>query len=152
MNKKLVEKNIERYFLEFAPMNYYREPNRATRHSCGYDFYISEDITIQPHSTALIDTNTMAHMNKDEMLSLSLRSGLSFKKTLFLCNPPGRIDMDYWMKDQIRFILHNYGDKPIQLKQGERIGQGVFQKYLITKEDSFDEGNERIGGFGSTGK
>ena len=34
------------------------------------------------------------------------------------------------------------------IKKGEAIGQGIFQKYLITDEDNAE--GKRSGGFGST--
>ena len=38
----------------------------------------------------------------------------------------------------------------IEIKKGEVIGQAIFQKYLVSDDDSAE--GERLGGFGSTNK
>lgn len=38
----------------------------------------------------------------------------------------------------------------IELKKGDRIGQGVIHNYSVTDDDKSE--NERIGGYGSTGR
>lgn len=48
------------------------------------------------------------------------------------------------------FAFYNIKEEDIEIKKGEAIGQGLFQKYLITDDDNAN--GERIGGFGSTGK
>ena len=41
-------------------------------------------------------------------------------------------------------------EEDIIIKKGEAIGQGIFQKYLVTDDDRAE--GERLGGFGSTTK
>ena len=48
------------------------------------------------------------------------------------------------------FAFYNIKDEDIEIKKGEAIGQGVFQKYLVV-DDDIAEGT-RTGGFGSTNK
>ena len=48
------------------------------------------------------------------------------------------------------FAFYNIKDEDIVIKKGEAIGQGVFQKYLVTEDDNAE--GERVGGFGSTSK
>ena len=48
------------------------------------------------------------------------------------------------------FAFVNIGRKDYIVKKGDRIGQGVFQKFLLT-DDDISVGT-RISGFGSTGK
>ena len=38
----------------------------------------------------------------------------------------------------------------VVIEKGEKLGQGIFQKYLITDDDNAE--GVRRGGFGSTGK
>lgn len=45
----------------------------------------------------------------------------------------------------------NYGVRPIHIKKGERVAQGIFMKYLRTDNDA-PVSRQRIGGFGSTKK
>ena len=46
------------------------------------------------------------------------------------------------------FAFYNIKEEDIIVKKGDAIGQAVFQKYLITDDDSAE--GERTGGFGST--
>jgi dUTP pyrophosphatase len=46
------------------------------------------------------------------------------------------------------FQFYNFFPFDIEIKKGERIGQGIFKKYLKS-DDDISEG-ERQGGFGST--
>ena len=50
----------------------------------------------------------------------------------------------------IGFKLKNLTDKTIEIKAGERIMQGIFEKYLIVDDDECEK--IRVGGIGSSGK
>lgn len=92
-------------------------------------------------------------MNKGEMLLLFPRSSLGFKYYCRLANTVGVIDSDYYNSDNEGHIwvkLRNEGDKAMFIKSGEGICQGVFIPFLLTDNDSFDVGNVRNGGIGST--
>ena len=43
----------------------------------------------------------------------------------------------------------NIGREPVAIKQGERIAQGIFTRYLTVEDD--EATGDRTGGFGSTG-
>ncbi len=66
----------------------------------------------------------------------------------------GDRDADYYGNadndGNIMFAFTNHGDRPLEVKAGERIGQGVFLRYLTVDDD--DASGERSGGFGSTGR
>ena len=66
----------------------------------------------------------------------------------------GVIDSDYYGNPDndghIMFAFYNIKDEDIQIKKGDAIGQGIFQKFLITDGDIST--GERTGGFGSTNK
>ena len=72
-----------------------------------------------------------------------------------VANTIGVIDSDYYGNvsndGNLGFRLYNYGDTPYEIKAGDKIGQGVFMKYL-TVDDEEEITNERVGGFGSTVK
>jgi dUTP pyrophosphatase len=92
-------------------------------------------------------------MEADEELRLSIRSGLS-GKGLLLTNGIGIVDADYYNNEEnegnIAFRFINLSDVPVEIKAGDRIGQGVFAKYLTTYDDNAS--GVRKGGFGSTGR
>ena len=48
------------------------------------------------------------------------------------------------------FAFYNIKSEDIEIKKGEVIGQAIFQKYLVSDDDSAE--GERLGGFGSTNK
>ena len=46
------------------------------------------------------------------------------------------------------FAFYNLGTEPVTIEKGYAIGQGIFQKYLVTEDDNAD--GKRTGGFGSS--
>lgn len=128
-------------------------PKRATKGSAGYDFYVLEEAIIPPHQAHIFSTGVKACMNPDEVLMLFVRSSLGIKKHLVLANGTGVVDFDYFNNSDneghIMIALHNTSNMPQQVDAGERVAQGIFQKYLITDDD--DAEAERDGGIGSTG-
>jgi dUTP pyrophosphatase len=126
-------------------------PARATEHSAGYDFYSPVDAVIQPNESVMIWTDVKAHMYYDNVLMLFVRSSMG-KHPVVIANGTGIIDSDYYGNadndGNIGFRLFNLGDTPYEIKIGDRIGQGVFTKYLIVKDDNTTD--KRTGGFGSS--
>lgn len=122
-------------------------PTRGTRESAGYDFYLPEDVSIRPGETKIVKTHVTAYMHDNEFLDLRLRSSLSLRGLIEL-NGCGVIDADYHGHD-IGFILHNISDQVIEMKKGDRIGQGIFMQYELADRDMVMS-EERTGGFGST--
>ena len=129
-------------------------PQRATKHSAGYDIYSPIDITIQPKTAEMIWTNVKAQFNTDEVLLLCVTSGMG-KRCIMVANTIGVIDCDYYGNvsndGNLGFRLYNYGNEPYEIKAGDKIGQGIFLKYL-TVDDEPEIDNVRVGGFGSTVK
>ena len=129
-------------------------PKRATKFSAGYDFYSPIDITVPAQSTALVWTNVKAQFEQDEVLILCVTSGMG-KRGLMLANNLGIIDCDYYGNvgndGNIGFRLYNFTDSDYLIKAGDKIGQGIFTKFL-TVDDEKDIDKVRLGGFGSTDK
>jgi len=131
-------------------------PVRSTKNSAGYDIEAAEDVTIPAfklgQKPVLVKTGLKAYMQSDEVLILANRSSNPGKKGLILANSIGVVDSDYYGNPDndghIMFAFFNFKDEDIEIKKGERIGQGMFQKYLVTDNDI--AGGERTGGFGST--
>ncbi len=94
-------------------------------------------------------------MPEDEVLILANRSSNTFKRNLSLPNGIGVIDSDYYNnpnnEGEIFIQVLNYGVRPLKIKKGERVAQGIFIKYLKTDDDQPIE-SQRLSGFGSTGK
>ena len=124
-------------------------PERQTKDSAGYDFYVIEDVEIPAYGTVMLPTNVKAYMQEDEVLMLYARSSLAIKRGLILQNTTGIIDSDFF-PHEIKVALRNTTDKPVKLLKNERCAQGIFLKYLVSDNGNLD--NTRDGGIGSTRK
>lgn len=145
-------------------------PVRKTNASAGYDFEAAESLIVPSIwkvlaekvfigeatglKATLIPTGIKSYMLDDEYLQLSIRSGTALKTGLILANGVGVVDSDYYNnpdnEGHIMFPVHNLGFRDKLIKKGERIGQGLFLKYLKVDDDISD--GTRTGGFGSTDK
>ena len=133
-------------------------PVRKTKYSAGYDIEAAEDCTIpafkRGDKPTLVKTGLKAFMQEDEMLLLYNRSSNPGKKGLVLANGVGVVDKDYYGNPDndghVMFAFYNIKSEPVEIKKGDVIGQGVFQKYFVTDDDNADA--QRLGGFGSTSK
>ena len=144
---------VSEKFLEYGKKDIIL-PKRATQNSAGYDFVSPIEIVIQPKTCELVWTNIKAQFEKDEVLLLCVTSGMG-KRGLMLANNVGIIDSDYFENPNndgnIGFRLYNFKDVPYVVKEGEKIGQGIFMKFL-TVSDEEEIIQKRVGGFGSTDK
>lgn len=127
-------------------------PTRATKNSIGYDFYSPIAVDIEPMHSQMIWTDVKAIFNSDEALLINVRSSMG-KQPVMISNTQGWIESDYANNPDndgnIGFRLFNLGDTIYTVHVGDRIGQGMFIKYLTTDDDN--ETSTRNGGFGSTG-
>ena len=102
----------------------------------------------------LVPTGIKCQLAADHYLELSVRSSTPLKYWLILANGVGIIDGDYYNnpdnEGHIYFQLINLSPFDIQLKKGDKIGQGIIKKYEVTDDDDKYEKKERAGGFGST--
>lgn len=102
----------------------------------------------------LVSTGMKCYLNPGQYLELSVRSSTPLKHWLICGNSVGIIDADYCdnpdNEGEIFFQLINLSPFAIQLKRGDKIGQGIIKTYGITDDDSAT--GERLGGFGSTNK
>lgn len=124
-------------------------PVRSTLYSAGYDFFASEDMEQKfvPNTIIMVPTGIKVKMPKDNVLIMANRSSNPKKLGLFLANGIGIIDADY--PGEIMFPF--YVKDTIEIKKGQRLGQGVFTNFLTVANDQPLQ-QERQGGFGSTGK
>lgn len=131
---------------------YYRLPERATVGSAGYDFYNPKKVVCKAHEITMIHTGIKAKFAQDEVLLLVNRSSNPKKKGLIIPNSIGIIDSDYYDNEdnegEMAFAFYNIKDEDTVIEQGEKLGQGIFMSYGITKDDNAK--GTRTGGFGST--
>ena len=100
---------------------------------------------------ALIGTGLKATVGPGYEIQVRPRSGLALNKGLTVLNTPGTIDEAY--RDEICVILINQSRKDQVISFGERIAQLVVAPILYTEVQEVTnlDGNDRQGGFGSTG-
>ena len=108
-------------------------PKRSTSGSAGYDIFSPVDAIIPPHEKLKIDTNLKVKMNKNEFLMLCPRSSMGVRG-ITLANGVGIIDSDFYGNPtndgKFGFLLVNNTDIPFEIKKHDKIGQGIFMKYL----------------------
>lgn len=125
-------------------------PKRATKNSAAYDFYSNEDCAILPNGIVKLWTDVKVYMQPDEFLMLDVRSSMGGR--FMLANTIGIVDSDYYNNEDnegnIGIFLKNISDDPQIIHVGDKIGQGLFVKYLTTDDDKTTK--IRKGGFGST--
>lgn len=153
-------------------------PQYAHISDSGLDLYAIEDITLKPGEKALIRTGIKVALPPGYELQVRPKSGRALKTELRVANTPGTIDQGY--RDEIKVIMENI-DPPIrsinisnwdennnvvhfsdiEFGQSYTIGKGEKFAQLVLAEtpkvsfyrvDSVaDIGEDRGGGFGSTG-
>lgn len=123
-------------------------PVYKTKFSAGADLTAATGVWIAPGETKLIPTGAYmpAGIPSNQCGILALRSSVALNSPLILKNGIGVIDPDY--NDEIKVMVTNIGKESYHVIAGNRIAQLVivpfFQAYPVM-------GQERLGGFGSTG-
>lgn len=114
----------------------------------------SSELILKHFKPTLVHTGIKAYMLEDEVLELYNRSGNPFKLGLVLANGVGVVDSDYYSCEdndgEIMFAFYNFLPYDVKINRGERIGQGVFKKFLRPDKALVDS-TVREGGFNSTG-
>lgn len=158
LDYKLTDQHVE-FLRPEAIYDGIKLPKRATKGSAGYDFFAPYAFDLYPGEETLIPLGIRVFMQQGEVLEIYPRSGLGFKFFIRLANTAGIIDSDYYNaknEGHIWLKIRNespYGSrKVLDVENGEAICQGIFIPFLLTDYDSFDVGEQRTGGFGSTSK
>lgn len=117
------------------------------------DIYADEDVTILPGCTVPVSTGIAFAIPDGFVVHVYARSGLSLKTNLRLANSVGVIDAGY--RDELKILCWNAGNEPIIIEKGMRIAQmDIMQSPAIEfyeVENVKDFGEDRMGGFGSSG-
>lgn len=130
-------------------------PIRSDDGSAGYDFYSPVDVEIYPGAQATIWTDVKSYMQKDEVLKIYPRSSMGIKFGVSLANTTGIIDSSYYGNPDndgnIGICIVNNSKEVYSVSQGDRIGQGIFQKFLVADNDNVLN-EKRLSGIGHSGK
>ena len=113
------------------------------------DLYSVHAAVIEPGKTALVATGLAMAFPADYGALVEDRSGLAVKGITTLA---GVIDPGY--RGELKVVLTNVTDAPIELAAGDRIAQlRIVQRLQASFEevDDLDDTHRGDGGFGSTG-
>jgi dUTP pyrophosphatase len=129
-------------------------PTYAHDTDAGADVYAPDDVVIAPGARGqMVDTGFKMAMAPGWYMAVCPRSGLSYKTTMRIANTPGTVDADY--RDNVGILIDNLSDETIVIKAGDRIAQFVLHPVYrfkgVATEDVNQIGENRGGGFGSTG-
>ncbi len=141
-------------------------PSYGSDGAAGFDFYALEDVLIVPGETMLIKTGIAMEIPPGYEVQVRPRSGMSLKTTFRVANAPGTIDSDY--RGECCIVGHNSSPpekrkisgtfimvKPIEIKKGDRIAQGVLNKVpqaYFEVVDELDFTERGVNGFGASGQ
>lgn len=127
-------------------------PAYASEGDAGLDLCALEGTVIKPGERALVKTGIAIELEPYTVGLVCSRSGLAYKKGVFVLNAPGIIDSGY--RGDVGVILQNSGAEDFEIEAGDRIAQLVIQEFVSVKLVEVDEVSSSTrgeGGFGSTG-
>lgn len=129
-------------------------PTRATAQSAGYDVRSAEPtFVLAPGQVKPVSTGLVMELPRGVECQVRPRSGLAARHGITLPNSPGTIDPDY--RGELKVLLMNLGQDPVEVARGERVAQLVFARFEApTVEEALElsETHRGEGGFGSTGR
>lgn len=151
---------------EGATLPFYANPGDA-----GMDVCAAEEVILAPGETKIVPTGLKLAIPQGFEVQVRPRSGVSLKTPLRITNSPGTIDSGY--RDELGIIISNISETCLSneeylevtgkgnqkgtyiIKKGDRIAQLVLQRVprmkLVVVESVKEIGENRGGGFGSTG-
>ena len=130
-------------------------PAYQTAGAAGMDLQAAlgpDTVTLLPGMRMAVPTGLHLSMPPTMEAQIRPRSGLALKQGVTVVNAPGTIDSDY--RGEIKILLINLGQEPVEITDGMRIAQMVLAPILrpkITHRDTLDDTERGSGGFGSTG-
>lgn len=121
----------------------------------GYDVFSLESVLLEPHRTVRVRTGISVearHPATDAPLGLLVRDRSSMASR-GIATTAGVIDAGY--RGEVQIVMTNLGERPIELKAGEKIAQMIPVPVLTgdVREVEVLEDSARLGkGFGSSGQ
>ncbi len=129
-------------------------PAYQTPGSAGMDLRAAIDtpLVLMPGERTAVPTGLRMALPAGHEGQVRPRSGLAFKHGLTVANAPGTIDADY--RGEVKVLLVNLGDQPVEITRGMRVAQLVVAPVVQVAVEAvadLDETARGAGGFGSTG-
>ena len=103
-----------------------RLPSYGSAQAAGADLYacLTEAMTIAPGETVFVPTGIALEVPLGCAGLIYARSGMACKRGLAPANKVGVVDSDY--RGEIIVALHNHGNVPQTVENGERVAQFVI--------------------------
>ncbi|WP_419815563.1 dUTP diphosphatase [Glacieibacterium sp.] len=129
-------------------------PAYASPGAAGMDVVaaVEKPLMLNPGKRAAVPTGLCIAIPEGYEVQVRPRSGLALKQGLTVLNAPGTIDSDY--RGEVKVLLVNFGNEPVEIQRGMRIAQLVVAPVTRARwdeVDSLDDTARGSGGFGSTG-
>jgi dUTP pyrophosphatase len=129
-------------------------PSYQTELASGFDVraQIDSKLILLPGARAMIPTGMSFEIPAGYEIQARPRSGLAAKQGISVLNTPGTIDADY--RGEVKIILINLGQEPVEIKDQDRIAQLVLCPVIQANFELVEELGDSMrgaGGFGSTG-
>lgn len=125
-------------------------PKQETMDAAGYDLRAAEPVTIWPGDRVAIPCGFAVAVPAGMVGLIWPRSGMAVNKGIDTL--AGVVDADY--RGELKAVLINHGEEPVQIHVGDRIAQLVvtncYQSHLVEIEE-LDATERGAGCFGSTG-
>jgi dUTP pyrophosphatase len=127
-------------------------PRYETAGAAGFDLSASQDMTVQPGEVTLVPTGLVIEVPPNTFLGVFARSSTPLKRGLMVANGVGVVDPDYCgPADEVKIEVYNFTARPVHIKAGDRIAQGIVIPAIRVEWDETAELNaESRGGFGAT--
>jgi dUTP pyrophosphatase len=127
-------------------------PEYASEGAAGMDLRAAEGFVLGPLERRSVGTGLRIALPAGFEAQIRPRSGLASRHGLTMVNSPGTVDSDY--RGEVRVLMVNLGDAPVEVAAGDRIAQLVVAPVSRVRWDVVDELPETArgtAGFGSTG-
>ena len=130
-------------------------PAYQTAHAAGMDLMadVEGPVTLKPGERAAIPTGVALQIPEGFEGQVRPRSGRAISEGLALVNAPGTIDADY--RGEVKVVLINLGDRPIEIRPADRIAQLVVAPVAraeVQEVERLEDSVRGPGGFGHTGR
>ena len=129
-------------------------PAYETAGAAGFDLASSVEMTVEPGQVALVPTGLVIEVPAGHLLGVFARSSTPLKRGLMVANGVGVVDADYCgPADEIKIEVLNFTAKPVTIRRGDRLAQGVILPFVRAEWHEEQAINRPTrGGFGATDK
>jgi dUTP pyrophosphatase len=130
-------------------------PAYHSAHAAGIDLMADLEgrIEMAPGERRAVPTGIALEIPEGYEGQVRPRSGRAITEGLAMVNSPGTIDADY--RGEVKVLLVNLGERPIEIKPGDRIAQLIISPVVrceIVEVSELSDTPRGSGGFGHTGR